>query len=122
MPKVHCLLVVGQGTMRRALVAFSILLLAPVALVMGFWYFDFSFGIGEAPPGTINTLLMIHCACGLAAIVWLAVAVRRRWGHILKDLKSTLGAICVLLAAASVLAWGFYLLVIPVYGMWYDLP
>ena len=108
--------------MRRALTGFSLLLLTPVAVVTAFRHVDVSFRIGEASPSTVNTLLTIHCACALAAIVWLGVAVRRKWGHILKDVKSKLGAICVLLAAVSVLAWAYCLLVIAVAGWWYDLP
>ncbi len=108
--------------MRKALIVFSLLLLIPVAVVTAFEYFDLDFRIGEAPPGTVDTLLAFHCACALAAVVWLGAAVRRRWGHILKDVRSKTGAVCVLLAAVSVWAWAYCLPLIIMAGMWYDLP
>jgi len=112
----------GGETMRRALTVFSVLLLAPVAFVIAYSYFDFDFRMGEVPPGTVNTILTFHCACALAAVVWLGVAVWRNWGHVLKDVCSMLGIICLLLATVSVLAWGYYLPQIILAGVWYDLP
>ena len=108
--------------MRRALIAFSVLLLIPVAVVTALSHFDFSVRIGEAPPRTVNTLLAIHYACALVAIGWLGISVRRTWGHIRSDVRSGLGALCVVFAAVSVLAWAWYLVLIPMAGLWYDLP
>lgn len=102
-----------------SMTVFSLLLLTPVAIFKVYRYYDFDILAGQAHPGTIYYLLTIQCAFGLAAIVWLGVAVRRNWGHFLKDLRSKLGIICVFLAAMSVLAWAYYLLTIPSSGMWY---
>ena len=108
--------------MRKTLIVFAILLLIPVAVFAILRQTDFSFRTGEAPPAAADAMFTAHMACALAALVWLCVAVVRKWGHILRDLKSKSGAVCVLLAVASAVAWAWYLGLISLAGMWYNLP